>query len=245
VLNFLASFMIIIVFLNSCGVNTSSSPSEQGNTDVPTDSNTNDGSGDLALVDPNPVYSDSDTDTGLDLIDPNPVYDGDGVIVDENSTDGTPSGGDVVADQNKSTFDVSGAVLDEHACIVGNRNNGYTDISMKDSSADDRPNVDLSYGVMIDSELSLVREDSDSTIVTVFYNALTVQRDEKWQNIREQSLGYQLSVDTAWTRNDNNTMYVMTPKNAEGYYGCYRYYFSSPSEGTFTSTRTKVYRNNI
>lgn len=226
---------VLIVFFGACGVNTSSSPIGQTNSGTSTDSNTDNtvSNVSLDLIDPNPVYSEDNSTSGSGSTDVG------GSGTDTNTSTGT------VADQANSIFDVSGAVLDEHACIIGNRNEGYADISMQDTSADDRSKTDESYGVIINSELALNRVDSASTTVTVFYNALTVQRDGTWQNIRESSLGYQLSVDTAWDRNDKKIMYVMTPKNTDGYYGCYRYNFSSPSEGTFTSTRTKVYRNNI
>lgn len=226
-LNFLVSLVLVIIFLNSCGVSTSSSPSEQGNTDIPTDSNTDTTGGGLDLIDPNPVYS--DTTGGGDNT-------GGGDTGGGDNTDG----GDPAADQSNSVFDVSGAVLDPLACIIGDPNKGYTNNSISDTSSDDRSEDDLEYGVLINSKLPLDRASPSSMIVTLFYHNLTSQRDMEWKNIYEDD--YRLSVDTAWGSNDETIMYVMTPKNSDGYYGCYRYDFSSLSNGTYT--KTKVYRNN-
>jgi hypothetical protein len=221
VLNFLIS-LVIIVFLNDCGVDTSSSPSEQTATDTSTNPNTSNG-GTVGLIDPNPVSG--------------------GTTGDSGGTDGGDGGStpiDTTGDQANSVFDVSGAVLDQYACLIGEAGSGYTDNSISDTSADDRSENDIEYGVEINSKLPLDRANPTSMIVTVFYYSLKTQLLEVWKSIYEDN--YRLSVDTAWGSNDETTMYVMTPRNSEGYFGCYRYEFSSLSKGTYT--KTKVYRNN-
>jgi hypothetical protein len=218
VFNLLIS-LLIIVFLNSCGVDTSSSPVEKTSSDTSKDSNTDNSSGiGLDLIDPNPVTSDGNTD----------------------NTDNTDNTGTTVADQSNSVFDVNGAVLDTYACLIGDSNKGYTNNIISDTSSDDRSEDDLEYGVLINSKLPLDRASPNSMIVTLFYHDLKPQLQEEWKNIIETD--YRLSVDTAWGSNDETTMYVMTPKNSDGYFGCYRYDFSSLSNGTYT--KTKVYRNN-
>jgi gamma-glutamylcyclotransferase (GGCT)/AIG2-like uncharacterized protein YtfP len=226
VLNFLI-LPFMIVFLSACGVNTSSSPSEQVDSGTSTDSNT-----------------DNTNTTSLDLIDPNPIYSADGNNSDTDT--GTDTGGDGTdtgdsGDQSKSVFDVSGAFLDPLACKIGDVNDGFTNHAITDTSADDSAGDDVEYGVLISSKYPYDLVEPKNTEVTLFYYTLKPQRDMNMINIYEDR--YKLSVDTAWGRNDKTVMYVMTPKDSNGLYGCYRYEFSNIADGSFT--RTKVYRNNI
>jgi hypothetical protein len=226
-------FSLMIIFLSSCGVNTSSSPTEQSNSDTSTDSNT-DNSNQVGL----------DLEVGLDLIDPNPVYsdtnDTNDGITDNTTDNNTTDDETVVADQNNSSFDVSNAVLDQYACMIGDPNLGYTNNQIFDTSSDSKSEEDIEDGVLINSSFMIDRTDPESSKAILFYSDLKVQRDMVYQYVF--ATRYYIAVDTAWARNDKKVVYVMTPKNTDGYFGCYRYDFSLLSEGTYTST--KVYRNN-
>jgi hypothetical protein len=218
-------FVFVAFVLVGCGVDTSSNP--QGAGTIPVD------------------VGNEQPDVGVDYIYRNPVVidqstDGNTTNPDNNTTPGVDPDAPV-ADQNNSIFDVSGAVEDKFACMIGNPNAGYTNNSISDTSSDDRSGEDLEDGVLINSKFPLDRTDPSATLVSVFYYDLKPQRDAVFKNIYENR--YRLSVDTAWGRNNETVMYVMTPQNIDGYFGCYRYDFSSLTDGTFSST--KVYRNNI
>lgn len=220
----------MIVFLNGCGVDTSSSPSDSGSVNTTTDVVNSGVQDDL---------------TGLDLINSNPIIDPTtSNPIDTNTTDGnTTTDTDtpvVIADQNNSIFDVTGAVLDSRGCMIGDSNDGFTSLAISDSSADDTSGEDISYGVLISSKYPFDRVSPERTEVALFYYTLKPQRDMTMINIYEDR--YKLSVDTAWGKNDETVMYVMTPKDINDLYGCYRYEFSGIADGSFT--RTKVYRNN-
>jgi len=223
----------LIITISGCGVETSSGPDSNVEAPTnPTDDGSNSGDSGLDLIDLNPIVDDVNNPDDTNTTNPD---DGNTTNPDDGSTTNP------VADQANSIFDVAGAVEDKFACMIGDPNAGYTNNSLSDTSSDDRSEDDLEDGVLINSKYPLNRTDPGSTLVTVFYYDLKPQRDMVFKNIYEDH--YRLSVDTAWGRNNEKVMYVMTPQNTNGYFGCYRYNFSSLTDGTFVST--KVYRNNI
>lgn len=211
----LAMIGTVIIFLSACGVDTSSS-----------------------------AHQDSTVQTGtnqppLGLIDPNPVSDANSSTPGGGSGGGS-SGGDG-GDQGNSIFDVTGAVYDKYACLKGDVNDGYTNNTIADTSIDDRGVEDVEDGLLINSKYPLYQSDAESTKVTLFYYDLTVARDMSMVNIYEDF--YKLSVDRGWGYNGKSTMYVMTPKDQNGLYSCYRYNVDDIVNGAYI--KTKVYRNKV
>jgi hypothetical protein len=205
--------LLVLIFLTvllcSCGVDTSSNSA----------STTDTGSG---------------VDIGLDLIDPNPIYpdtnttDNNSTTDDNNTTPGT------VTD---SIFDTNGAILDAFACMVGT----YTPNVIADTSFDPIGVVDEEYGVAINSKYPY-NNDIAKTEVKLYYSTLKPQRTMKMINIYEDN--FRVSVDTAWSTNDDTVIYVKTPLDSNDLYGCYRYELNG-IDANSTVTGTKVYRNTI
>lgn len=215
--------LFLIVFFIGCGTDTASGPGVDSDTQYPTTPPVDDIVNRVDIIDSNPVVDDPGTNPG-----------------DNNNTDpgdGT-GGGSVVTD---SIFDVVGAELDPYACMIGDPNEGYTDKLLSDRSADDRPSEDVEYGVLVSSWYPFNAEDPRETEVTLYYTSLKPElRQEVMTNIVEEN--YLLSFNKAWADNDRTTVYVMTPKNSNGFYGCYRYELSSLDQNI--AIKTKVYRNN-
>lgn len=210
-----------------CGTDTASGPG------LDTDTDTDSGY---------PTTGDSSNDYNrVDIIDSNPVVGDSGANPDDNSTnpdDGDGDGGDgIVTD---SIFDVIGAEYDPYACMVGDPNEGYTDKTISDRSSDDRGAEDTEHGVYISSGFPYSRNDPVQSEVILYYYALKPEREMVMANIFEDD--YVVSFDKAWAQNDETKAYVMTPKNAQGFYGCYRYELSLIDQNQVV--KTKVYRNN-
>jgi len=205
----------MMIFLSACGVDTSSSAYQSV------------------------AVSNTNNQVPLGLIDPNPVQDANSSTSGGGSGGGT-SGGDG-GDQSNSIFDVTGAVYDKYACIKGDVNDGYTNNSIADTSIDDRGVEDVEDGLLINSKYPLNQSDAATTKVTLFYYDLIASRDMSMVNIYEDF--YKLSIDRGWGYNEKNTMYVMTPKDQNGLFSCYRYNVDAIIDGTYI--KTKVYRNKV
>lgn len=216
----IATLFLIIVFFFGCGTDTASGPGM-----------------DEPVVPGYPTTPVEDDDVnGVDIIDSNPVIGDPGQNPDTDSPDPGAGGGTVITD---SIFDVVGAELDPFACMVGDPNEGFTDKTLLDRSSDDRGAEDTEHGVYISSGFPYSREDPTQSEAVLYYYALKPERTMDMANIFEDD--YILSFDKAWAQNDETKIYVMTPKNAQGFYGCYRYDISMIDQNQVV--KTKVYRN--
>lgn len=234
-------YVLIIVFISACGVDTASSSKDAGTTDVVIDddnSNGSDNDNDLDLIDPNPIDNSGD----VDLIDPNPINnDGtdDNTTVPDNNTT-VPDNNETVidpVDQADSIFDVTGAVEDEFACIKLYED-GYTNNVISDDAVDYLGETDLEDGVGINSRYAY-NFDASKTEVKLFYYDLKPSRDMFMETINLDK--YNVFIDTAWAQNDETVFYVKTPIDKDGLYGCYRL-DAETIDVDGEVTVTKVYR---
>jgi hypothetical protein len=214
-LNKLLSIVVLLLSLLGCGVSTSSSP------DIISSSSVSDDNG-------------SDINTTID--DAN-------TTVDDNTTDGSGDGSNTISpppinnllDNNgiESDFDTTGAVEDSAACELSS---DY-EIAFKDSSFDPLATENISNGLELGSMLNY---DAvvEQTEVAIFAPKLTQTLVGKRINV--YGTGYWLGFDSAWVSNAKKTVYIRTPKDTNGYYGCYRYVLNSSDAKAITGT--KVYR---
>ena len=224
-------FILIVIFVNACGVDTASSQTEIPEVIPPSyDISNND------LINLNPISTDTDLPDDGNITDPD-----DGNITDPddgNITDPDDGNTTLPNDGSISEFDIDGAIEDKYACIVGDYNNGYTNNIITDSSYDYVGKSDEEDGVTINSGIRYYDDPLLST-VALFYYDLKPARAMDMVSVFED--GYTMYVDQAWAINDETTMYVRTPKNENDLYGCYRYDLSEIDTGVLP-TRTKVYR---
>lgn len=215
--------VFIIIFINSCGVDTASSSTDTSSSGIVVDDgNNNDDDGDLDLIDPNPINNDTtdDNSTGSD------------------DDDDVTNGGDAI----NSIFDHIGAIEDKFACMIGDSNDGYTNNTIADTSFDNQGEEDVEDGIGINSRFPY---DNDilKTEVRVYYYDLKPARTMDIVSVYEAD--YRLDVDTGWANNDETVLYVRTPKDENDLYGCYRYELSSIDTDNTSLVGTKVYRNEI
>lgn len=204
-LKFLVSFFILLSFV-SCGVDTSSS-SQTANVEESTETD------DLTLP---------------PLVELNPIADVNETVPDDGTIDtgdGTTDPGDVVnpgdgGNQADSVFSVENAIYDKFACFLGDVNDGYTNNIIKDGSYDYLGEIDEEDGLGITSRYAF-NSDESKTEVALFYYDLLVARAMNVTSISEDT--YTLSVDTAWASNERKILYVRTPVDRDGLFGCYRY----------------------
>jgi hypothetical protein len=196
-----------------CGVSTSSSPDIISDSSVPDDNGS----------DINTTIDDTNTTGDSNITDD--TGDGDNTIPPTNN----------LLDNNgiNSDFDTTSAVLDSSACELSS---DY-EIAFKDSSFDPLATENISNGLELGSMLNY---DAvvEQTEVAIFAPKLTKSLVGKRINI--YGSGYWLGFDEAWVGNAKKTVYVRTPKDTNGYYGCYRYVLNSSDASLVTST--KVYR---
>ena len=217
-------FIFITIFVSACGVDTASSQTE-----VP------------VVVIEDPTVED-EISSGYDLIDLNPISSVIDTPDDGNKTDPDDDNSTDTVDNNSSDvvseFDMSGAIEDKFACILGENNDGYTNNAISDSSYDYAGESDEEDGVTINSGISY-NDDPALSTVTLFYYDLKPVRAMDMVSVFED--GYTMYIDQAWALNDETVVYVRTPKNEDGLYGCYRYDTSGIDTGIVLA-RTKVYR---
>lgn len=238
---------LIIIFLNSCGVDTASSSQIEDDKEVSSEPivvdtiivNTQVGLDDLDLIYKNPIDNDSNN---IDILDPN--------IIEDNSTipdngipdNGIPDNGipDVPNDGSISFYDTEDAIEDPFACLVGQAADGFTNNSISDTSTDNRGFMDEEDGVGISSSLPYEVDDIE-TKVTLFYYDLKPARTMDVISAYSADTKYRIDVDTGWADNDEKVIYVKTPKDENNLYGCYRYDLSAIDINS-TLTSVKVYR---
>ncbi len=151
-------------------------------------------------------------------------------INDTNSTNG--SGTVVVGGSSTSGFSKIGAEQDSNACIINT-----TFKVIDDSSFDPLSAADVDNGLEIASQYDY-SVDLEATKVVLFYPSITTALLDKKVHIYEEY--YRLSFDRAWASSSIANVYVRTPKDINGIYGCYRYELGSLSGDSIT--KTKVYR---
>jgi len=116
----------------------------------------------------------------------------------------------------QSIFDTKDAILDEQACQA---TNGYN--LLQSSNFTIEKSIDATNGIGIMSEFD--RGDSfDDSLVQIFYPNLDVIKIENDDIVVFQE-NYYFSFNRAYNQNTNKTVYVMTPKNEDGTFSCYRF----------------------
>lgn len=223
----LLTVLLLVLFFNACGVDTSSSKVDSTSSDTTEPVDTD-------AINDNPNY-------GLDVIDPNPIV-GDGT--DSNTSDNNTTDEPVVIpndDQNNSDFDTNNAILDQFACVIGSANLGFANNTITDDSFDYLSAVDPEDGVEVYSKVTNYN-DVSKTEVTLYYHDLKPIRTMETLSAHENK--YRATFDLAWATNDKTFVYVKTPKDSSGHYGCFRYDLKNINKDS-KLLATKVYSINI
>jgi cytoskeletal protein RodZ len=130
-----------------------------------------------------------------------------------------------------SIFDTIDAIYDANACTTS----GF--LAIKDSSFDPEGYEDTENGMIIGSSYPM-GVDLEQSEVNMYHPGLHQTKVGGWTNVQEKN--YYFSFDYAWIENDKKTVYVRTPKNSDGKFGCYRYELTSTDSTNIVAT--KVYR---
>jgi hypothetical protein len=173
------------------------------------------------------------------------TYITDGELDDNSSqtqdslTDGTSSinpDGSINVDSgtiSNNGFSTADALYDSSACLVND-----TYLAIDDSSFDPLSNVDVENGIEINSDYPY-DSDVEETKVAIYYPRLTQPLINKSINVYSDTF-YRFGFDEAWVDNENQTIYIRTPRGDKNYNICYRYTLNSLVATTITPT--KVYR---
>jgi len=136
----------------------------------------------------------------------------------------------------RTTFSTVNAINDENGCI----SDGYNKLSNFNypwPGVEPDTSSDLDNGISLRA-LGVYEEGVAKYEVTIFYPDLeNATSGNKSTKIEEN---YSFGYDKAWLENSDKTIYVMTPKDEDGVYSCYRYQLSSTSDSEVVST--KVFR---
>lgn len=202
-------FIMSVLLLNSCGVNTSSSSSDSAN-----DSNNNG----------TPIIE-------LDLIDPNPIVDSNISSDNPNTGDGDAGEVDTGTDTIKenSSFDTLNAIYDPNACDAA------TYYTARDASynGDKKGENGTDYFSVEGEGLSIASAHAegdpslqDKTWVTLYYKHFPSEAHFGLQGVTHSSLQsvFYLTYDVAWSDESisgiDNTVYVRSQKSEKP--SCYR-----------------------
>jgi hypothetical protein len=195
------SLILIVIFFNACGVDTSSSDSLKSNTTTVTGGNTNEPD---------------------NLIDPNPISGGDDNVTSGDSGSGTDNGSGVSdpgdgTDIEDSLFDSIGAVYDKNACD-GSKYQTASDASYNGVGVGENGADFLSIsgsGLEIRSEhLESSSSKLDKTWITLYYKTFPSAVHLGLQGYTSYILSgyFYITFDIAWTDASipdiDNTMYI-------------------------------------
>lgn len=179
---------LVLVFFGACGVDTSSSPSSDTNSDVQTvPTQVDSGLGALDVINPNPVVSDTNT-----------------TATDSNGTSSNTV--DPISQQDilNSVFDTTGAIKDEQACIASNGYGALHDISTDSSVATDLDNG-LEFSSLI--PFGTNGEFAEGYEGTLYRTALKEIKSSSYTFILKENT-YSITFDNSWVVNANNVVYV-------------------------------------
>ena len=133
----------------------------------------------------------------------------------------------------ESIFDTTDAELDAKACGAFDDYSALTDSSLSPEGQTDDANA-----IAIYSSYRFTFNPAASE-VTLYYPRLQQTKQGK-PYVSVYATYYTISFDKAWVNNANNTVYVKTPKNDNGKFGCYRYKLNDANTSNIVAT--KVYR---
>ena len=206
-----ALLSLVLVLMSACGTTTDSGGSSNANSSGSATSNNNSsGSNSSGSGTSNGNSSETNSSSGAGL--------------NNNSSSTTDTG---------SIFDTTDAELDAKACGVFDDYKALTDSSLTPEGQEDGVNA-----IAIFSSYRFTFNPADSE-VTLYYPPLQQIKHGK-PYVSVYATYYTISFDKAWISNANNTVYVKTPKNDNGKYGCYRYILNDANTSNIVAT--KVYR---
>lgn len=214
--------MLVTLFVTGCGVESESSADIKEESSI-NSTNTDTGSTDNT---DSTGTGDDQTDTGVDTNTTETP------ATDTNTTDGTTTNPGTDANTTVvSIFDTVDATLDAKACGA----TGY--VAIVDSSFDPEGYVQEQHGIEISSSYPMGFNPA-LTEVKLFHPGLEHEKLGVTSNVF--GVQYYFSYDHAWVNNSNTTIYIRTPLDSNGKYGCYRYEITSTVGSDITAT--KVYR---
>lgn len=148
----------------------------------------------------------------------------------------------------ETIFNTTNAELDEAACTS---TNGYIPLFASNSTNFSPETIDEQTdsvnGISIESgyisqiasnDLANINDRIDDTGITIFYPELENNATGIKETVFEDN--YYFAYDINWINNNEQTVYVMTPKDDSGLYSCYRYELNSSNSTDIYAT--KVFR---
>ncbi len=139
---------------------------------------------------------------------------------------------DMSAEITASVFDRTDAIEDIQACQNSNGYNVIANNALMPERTEDTNNL-----ISIKSEYTL-GDSSEASEVKLYYPTITqTQKDDRVIVFQE---GYYFAFDKAWIDNIKKSIYIMTPKEANGSFSCYRYELNFLVEESVKGT--KVFR---
>lgn len=134
----------------------------------------------------------------------------------------------------QSIFDTTSAIRDDQACLA---TNGYFELQnySGEATADD-----INNGIYLKSNYTGTQEE---TTLKIFYPALELEVTGEIKVFFPENNNYYFIYDAAWVDNANKTVYVMTPKDANGLHSCYRSELNDANPNDIVQTKVFSYSN--
>ena len=211
-----ALLSLVLVLMSGCGTTTDSGGSSNANSSGSATSNSNSSGSNSS--------GSNSSGSGTSNGNSSETNSSSGAASNNNSSSTTDTG---------SIFDTTDAELDAKACGVFDDYKALTDSSLTPEGQEDGANA-----IAIFSSYSFTFNPEDSK-VTLYYPTLQQTKQGK-PYVSVYATYYTISFDKAWASNANNTVYVKTPKNNNGKFGCYRYILNDANTSNIVAT--KVYR---
>ena len=143
----------------------------------------------------------------------------------------------------QTIFNTTNAELDPNGCTSSTNNyHELTSYSIPSFSQDTTNyNKDSANGIGIKSMYPANTDLSESTVTLYYPSISSTPSVDASDDIIIFADNYHILYDPAWEKSTKQTIYVKTPKDSQGLYGCYRYQLNSIHTNDITPTKVFSY----
>ncbi len=143
----------------------------------------------------------------------------------------------------QTIFNTTNAELDPNGCTSSTNNyheiQSYSIPTFNGDTANYKK--DVANGIGIRSNYPANVDISQSTVTLYYPSISSTPSVDSSDDIIIFADNYHILYDPAWAKSKKQTIYVKTPKDSQGLYGCYRYILNSTSQRDITPTKVFSY----
>jgi len=140
-----------------------------------------------------------------------------------------------IEDLTQTIFNTTDAILDNQACVESPIYNILENTPFYPDSTDDATNG-ISVRLKVENGTTL-----ENNTIKIFYPDLESIKTDDRITVFQENDEYYFVFDRAWVNNENNIVYVKSPKDENNLYSCYRYKLNSLTGTSIQSSKVFSY----